>query len=173
MKTAIEYMSEYTFIDIITIIFLICLVILAIEKVIRWIFGMFTVAYDKKKGKEKDASTISHLKSEIQDLSIKIDELGNLMHKQYVHLEKKIDEQKERLNLFEESSERRDLALLRDRLLQGYRFFKRNVAEDGLVHINIADFESMEHLFSQYFECGGNGTVGALHKDFKLWKVDN
>jgi hypothetical protein len=173
MKPVIEYLGTYSFVDILSIVFLICTIIVCVEKAMKWIFDMFTKAYNKKKGKEEESTTIENSKAEIKELSAKIDELANLMNKQYLHLEKKIDEQKERLNDFEESSERRYLALLRDRILQGYRFFKRNVMEDGFVHINITDFESMQHLFTQYFECGGNGTVGTLHADFKTWKVDH
>lgn len=173
MKTVIEYFETYTFVDILSIIFLVCTIVICVEKTCKWCWNMFIKAYNKKRGKEEEFITIDNLKLEIKELSIKIDEFANLMNRQYLHLEKKIDGQVERLNDFEKSSEKRDASLLRDRIIQGTRFFKKNVGEDGFVHISVADHDSLEHLFQDYFDCGGNGTVKSIYNnEFKTWKID-
>lgn len=45
------------------------------------------------------------------------------------------------------------LALCRDRILQGYRYYKRN---NG---ISAQDLETMNKLYAAYHALGGNGTI--------------
>ena len=171
---AIEFFSKYTLVDFLSFIALLIACFLGYEKLRKTGDSVFSSAYNKRRNKEKELSELDKHTQEIKLLIERIDELANLMNKQYLHLEKKIDENKARLDDFEESSEKRDLAILRDRLVQGIRFFKRNVKEDGFVHINITDYESLSHLFNEYFACGGNGTVGSMYNtEFKTWKIDN
>ena len=45
------------------------------------------------------------------------------------------------------------LALCRDRILQGYRYYKRNGG------ISAQDLETMSKLYNAYHALGGNGTI--------------
>ena len=48
-------------------------------------------------------------------------------------------------------------ALCRDRILQGYRYYRQH---DG---ISTADLESMNTLYAAYHKLGGNGTIDAVY----------
>ena len=48
------------------------------------------------------------------------------------------------------------LALCRDRILQGYRYYKRNGG------ISAQDLETMSKLYNAYHALGGNGTITPL-----------
>ena len=50
------------------------------------------------------------------------------------------------------------LALCRDRILQGYRYYKRN---NG---ISAQDLETMNKLYSAYHNLGGNGTITTVYQ---------
>lgn len=50
------------------------------------------------------------------------------------------------------------LALTRDRILQGYRYYRR---EGGL---SAQDLETMTKLYDAYHALGGNGTITAVYK---------
>ena len=50
------------------------------------------------------------------------------------------------------------LALTRDRILQGYRYYRR---EGG---ISTQDLETMGKLYSAYHTLGGNGTITAVYE---------
>ncbi len=172
MKTVIEYFNTYTFIDILSIIFWICAIVLCIEKFIKWCLDKFLQMYNKKKGKEDDKTALQKHTSELKTLTTRIDELANLMNLQYQHLEKKIDRASQKVKDFEEMGKRRDAAILRDRIIQAIRFFGNNVDENGDVYVNVSDHENLTHLFEEYFSCGGNGTVKAMYKnEFKNWKI--
>lgn len=49
-------------------------------------------------------------------------------------------------------------ALCRDRILQGYRYYKQH---DGL---STADLETMTKLYNAYHSLGGNGTITAIYE---------
>ena len=53
------------------------------------------------------------------------------------------------------------LALCRDRILQGYRYYKRNGG------ISSQDLETMQKLYSAYHTLGGNGTITAVWSKIK------
>ena len=96
-----------------------------------------------------------------------------MLNKQYQHLDKKIDEQKERITKIDEEGKKRDCAILRDRIIQSLRYFSQKKDESGIVHISLADHENMEALFIEYFECNGNGTVHTMYEnEFKNWIID-
>ena len=125
------------------------------------------------KEKEEELNVLTKNVSEIRLFSDKIDGIGNLVNKQYEHLEKKIDEQGNRLNLIEEQGKNRDAAILRDRLLQSLRYFGNKTDDDGVVHIGMTDHENLSHLFEEYFACGGNGTIESMYEnEFKKWIID-
>lgn len=48
-------------------------------------------------------------------------------------------------------------ALCRDRILQGYRYYKR---QGG---VSTADLETMTKLYNAYHGLGGNGTISAVY----------
>ena len=49
-------------------------------------------------------------------------------------------------------------ALCRDRILQGYRYYRRCGG------ISTADFETMTKLYNAYHGLGGNGTITAIYE---------
>ena len=53
------------------------------------------------------------------------------------------------------------LALIRDRILQGYRYYRR---ENG---ISPQDLETMTKLYMAYHALGGNGTITAVYDKIK------
>lgn len=148
-------------------------IIICIEKAIRWIYQKFLLAYKKKKGYEDEATTINNNTEQIKNLVASIENLGELLNKQYQHLDRKIDDQKERITKIDEDGKKRDCAILRDRILGGMRYFSQNKDEHGNVHVGITDHENMEHLFEEYFNCHGNGTVKSMYEnEFKKFIID-
>ena len=78
----------------------------------------------------------------------------------------KMDEQNE-------ASNKTDLAILRDRIVGGMRYFSQNKDEQGKVHISFSDHENMEALFQEYFKKGGNGTIKNMYNnEFKHFNID-
>lgn len=51
-------------------------------------------------------------------------------------------------------------ALLRNELIKNYREYKIQG------EITLLDKENMEHMFTEYFNLGGNGMMGEVHKEF-------
>ena len=175
MNALINYLeSGHSATELLTVMTIIAGVIVGIEKAIKWVSNIFIQLYKKKRGQEDEIATIDKNTSEILKLSTQIDNLGNLINRQYQHLDKKIDEQKERLSKIDNTGKQRDCAILRDRILGGVRYFSQNKDECGNVHINVSDHENMQHLFEAYFSCNGNGTVKAMYdNEFKNWIIDN
>lgn len=174
MDVILEYFAEHTFLDLMSALVVIVAVIVCIEKFFKWLWSIFIKAYNKMKGREEEASTIDKNTAAIEALSTRIEELGNLVNKQYAHLDKKIDEQKDRLATLDTEGKKRDCALLRDRIIGGLRYFGQNKDEQGRVHISVTDHENMSHLFEEYFECKGNGTVKTMYdNEFQNWIIDN
>jgi hypothetical protein len=57
------------------------------------------------------------------------------------------------------------LALTRDRILQGYRYYRR---EGG---ISPQDLETMTKLYMAYHALGGNGTITAVYDKIKALPI--
>lgn len=57
------------------------------------------------------------------------------------------------------------LALIRDRILQGYRYYRR---EHG---ISPQDLETMTKLYMAYHALGGNGTITAVYDKIKALPI--
>lgn len=174
METILNYIeSGYRFTDFFAAIIVIAAIIVCLEKGFQWLYNCFISLYKKKKGQEEELSTIDKNTNEIKKLSENIDSLGNLINRQYMHLDKKIDEQKERLTLIDAEGQKRDCAILRDRILGGMRYFSNKKDADGMIHISVSDHENMDHLFEAYFNCHGNGTIKNLYdNEFKNWIID-
>lgn len=73
----------------------------------------------------------------------------------FKRLFKKIKENRERQNAVEAGLQ----ALLRNELIRRYREYE----EKG--EISILDKENMEHMFKEYENLGGNGTVAQMYKE--------
>lgn len=173
MDTIIEYSNKYSFVDFLYLLFLLGAIIVIIEKVYKWVKSYFLLIHEKMKSKEKENRIVSENTVDIQELSNKIEALANLMNEQYILLKKKIDEHGKLLDALDEEGRKRDGALLRDRIVQGMRFFSKNIGEDDFVHIKLTDYENLSHLFEEYFQCGGNGALKKMYEDeFKTWKID-
>ena len=174
MDALVQYFSDgHSVTDLLLSIIVIIAIIVSIEKAIQWIYGKFLLLYKTKKGYEDETTTINDNTEQIKNLVMSIDNLGTLLNKQYQHLDKKIDEQKERITKIDEDGKRRDCAILRDRIIQSMRFFSKNKDTNDIIHIGITDYENLEELFSEYFKCGGNGVCHSLYEnEFKKFKID-
>lgn len=94
--------------------------------------------------------------------------IGYLVYRLKKHEEAKEAEELERRRLEIEAEQRRQteygalraslLALTRDRILQGYRYYKK---QGG---ISTQDLETMGKLYIAYHALGGNGTITAVHE---------
>lgn len=174
MEAIIAYINEgHSIVELLSSILVLASIIVFVEKLIKWIYGMFIKMYKRKRGQENESTTIVENTEQIKNLTTTIENLAALLNKQYQHLDKKIDEQKERITKIDEDGKKRDCALLRDRILGGMRYFSQNQDEHGNVHIGITDHENMEHLFEEYFNCHGNGTVKTMYEnEFKKFIID-
>lgn len=174
MEVLITYLNDgHSIADLLSTILVIAAIIVCAEKFIKWIYDLFVKLYKRKRGQEDETTTIVKNTEQIKNLASAIDNLADLLNKQYQHLDKKIDEQKERITQIDEDGKKRDCAILRDRILGGMRYFSQNRDGQGNVHISISDHENMEHLFEEYFNCHGNGTVRIMYEnEFKNWIID-
>lgn len=173
MKFILDNIANYHFVDYITIIFIICTSIVVVANGIKSLYSYLNSYYNKRQGKESEGNTIEENTKQILLLSEKIDDFANLMNRQYLHLEKRLDEQKEQIETIECNGSKRDCAILRDRILSGLRYFAQNVDEHGKVHISFTDYENMIHLFEEYFNAHGNGTVKKIYdNEFCNWIID-
>lgn len=97
-----------------------------------------------------------------EDIVKEISKLNDKIDNQHVHLEE-----------IDRDGKHRDMALMRDRLIQGLRYFSQNKTEDGFVLISMTDYENLDELFNEYFKCGGNGVCHSLYEnEFKKFKID-
>ena len=174
MELLITYLNDgHTIVDLLSTILVIAAIIVCVEKFIKWIYDLFIKMYKRKRGQEDENTTIVKNTEQIKNLASAIDNLADLLNKQYQHLDKKIDEQKERITKIDEEGKNRDCAILRDRIIQSLRYFSQKKDENDIVHISLADHENMEHLFEEYFNCHGNGTVKSMYEnEFKKFIID-
>lgn len=174
MELLITYLNDgHNIGDLLSTIIVIAAVIVCVEKFMKWIYDLFIKMYKRKRGQEDETTTIVKNTEQIKNLATSIDNLADLLNKQYQHLDKKIDEQKERITKIDEDGKKRDCSLMRDRLIQGLRYFSQQVDENGIVHISMTDYENLEELFTEYFKCGGNGVCHSLYEnEFKKFKID-
>lgn len=174
MKNAIEMMGHYHFSDFITMMFIVCAFVIGLEKVIKYVFEYVNKYHLKKLKEEESEKAIGDNQKQISDIVDKIEDLANLMNRQYLHLEKRLDEQKILIDSLDSTGTKRDQALLRDRILSGIRYFSQNKDLNGRVHIELHDYENMDSLFTEYFLSGGNGAVHKIYEnEFKNWEIDN
>lgn len=174
MTEMLEYFKEgYSFTNLLYAIVVAASLILCLEKSIQWLYKYFLILYKRRKGQEEESETLDKTTEELKKLSDNIDRLAMLLNRQYSHLDRKIDEQKERLNTLEKEGQMRDCAILRDRILGGMRYFGQQKDASGTVHITVSEHENMTHLFEAYFNCKGNGTIKTMYEnEFKSWVID-
>ena len=87
--------------------------------------------------------------------------IGYLVYKLKKHEEKKEAENDERvlqLKIKDEAIIKSLLALTRDRINQGYRYYRKQGS------ISTQDMETMVKLYDAYHALGGNGTITAIYK---------
>ena len=90
--------------------------------------------------------------------------IGSLFHKLKKHEEKREEFESKRL---EEITKREEAinealrALCRDRILQGYRYYKKSGG------VSTQDLETMLKLYNAYHNLGGNGTITAVYEKIK------
>lgn len=87
--------------------------------------------------------------------------IGWLFHRLKKHEEKRELLEKKRLNEImsrEKAINDALRALCHDRILQGYRYYKRH---DG---ISPTDLDTMTNLYNAYHALGGNGTITAVYE---------
>lgn len=78
----------------------------------------------------------------------------------YIGTRLKKEKEKNTKNIKKEKIKEQALqALLRDRLIEKYRHFKQ------LGEMTILDKENIDHLYTEYRNLGGNGTVKELYED--------
>ena len=87
--------------------------------------------------------------------------IGYLLHKLKKHEEAKEQETERWQQEQRDKNKATDMlmiALAQDRILQGYRYYRR---QGG---ISTQDLDTMEKLYTAYHALGGNGTVTAVHE---------
>lgn len=130
-------------------------IIICIEKAIRWIYQKFLMLYKKKRGMEDEVSIISNNTEQIKELAETINRLAKC------------------ITDIDRDGKRRDRSLMRDRLVQGMRYFSQQTDENGVVHISMTDYENLDEMFKEYFKCGGNGVCHSLYvNEFNKFKID-
>lgn len=173
MDTVISYFSEYSFLDLFALIAMLIVCVRGIERGFKWCAEKLRAYYKRMRGIEEKNDTLEGHTQEIKELTARIDRFVSTVEHHYNAIMEKVDEQQQRLEVIDKEGKKRDCAVLRDRILGGMRFFSQNTDEKGKVHISVSDHENMEHLFDEYFSCGGNGTVQQLYKnEFKHFIID-
>lgn len=119
-----------------------------VEAIWKWAKDKFLYFYNRKSNSEKLVQNVDKHEKDICDIHAKIDGILDLIVQQ--------DEQNKKI----------DCALLRDRIVQSYKYHK----EVG--KISALDYENLKELFIQYFARGGNHLVSNIYEDFKTWTAD-
>ena len=151
-------------------------------------FGLETKSMRKKRENEERLSKTEKDIEEIKEASKRNVQLF-LEHEQQVvgkftgikdeivaelnKLHEKIDAQKAEMNATNKANTKTDLAMLRDRIASGMRYFSQNIGDDGKVHVSLSDYENMDALYQQYFAKGGNGAFRKMYEDeFRHFVID-
>ena len=128
---------------------------------------------DIKEIKETSERNVNNFLEHEQLMSDNFIDVKNEIIKEISKLNEKIDNQREHLEEIDRDGKHRDMALMRDRLIQGLRYFSQKKDTDGSVLISMTDYENLDELFNEYFKCGGNGVCHSLYEnEFKKFKID-
>jgi predicted RNase H-like nuclease (RuvC/YqgF family) len=173
MESLITYFTDYTIVDLFTLIAMLIVCVRGIERILKWIADKLSTYYKRKRGVEEKEDTINSHTEEIKKLTERIDRFVSTVEHHYSELIEKVEEQQKQLDRYESEGKQRDRAVLRDRISGGMRFFEQNRDVNGLVHISVSDHENMEELFKEYFSAGGNGTFKQMYNnEFKKFIID-
>ena len=80
-------------------------------------------------------------------------------------LEQRLEEERKHIESLRKANNRGTQALLRDRLLQGYHFYK---ARGCVTYGEAANYENM---YEAYHDLGKNGIMDGIYEDFKTITV--
>ena len=173
MEQLINYFTTYTVIDLVAVVSMVVACVIGFEKFLKWATEKLIALYHYKRGIERKEDTLETHTKEIQALTERIDSLVATLGNHYTSILGKVEEQQSHLEQIEAEGKKRDLALLRDRISGGMRYFSQTKDENGLVHISVSDHENMEDLFNEYFGAGGNGTFKQMYdNEFKKFIID-
>lgn len=163
METLINYFGDTPSVsNLLTSLMILGVILMCIEKAMKKLLELLTIYYKKKRGQEQELDdktimiqSISSVNNAVEELTNKVEELAN-----------KVDQ-------IDEAGQRRDCAILRDRILQACRFFGKNKDESGDIHVGMAEYENLQHLFEEYFSAHGNGIVKKIYEEeFVKWIID-
>ena len=164
----------YTFTDVFVIIGFLIAFVRCIERFGKWCAEHLKAYYKKKRGIEEKDDTIATHTKEIKNLVERMDRMVSAVDSHYTLLLQKMDDQETRLEQIDADGKKRDCSILRDRLVSGLRYFGQNKDENGKVHISMGDHENLSHMFEEYFNAGGNGTMKQRFKnEFKHYIIDD
>ena len=173
MNEITNYFENYTLFDLFSAITIIIITVRSLERFFKWCVSYLKAYYDKRRGIEKKENILECHTKEIKNIVERMDRMVSSVDSKYTILLKKFDDQEKRLEQIDEDGKKRDCAILRDRILEEIRRFSQNMDKDSVVHISITDHENLDALFTEYFNCHGNGTVHALYEnEFKQWIID-
>ncbi len=123
----------------------------------------------KKNSDRNVAMFLEHEKAVVD----KFTGIKNEIIKELNKLHDKIAEQKVEMDETNKANTKTDLAMLRDRIASGMRYFSHHKDADGNVHISFSDYENMEALYQEYFAKGGNGAFKKMYEtEFKRFIID-
>ena len=77
----------------------------------------------------------------------------------------RLEEERKRIETMREANNRGTQALLRDRLLQGYHFYKSRGC------VTYGEDANYENMYEAYHALGKNGIMDGIHEDFKTIPV--
>lgn len=163
----------------------------ALAELAKWIFSFKEFVFSKIGIKTKKMLKQENFENRLVNVEKAIEEIRNtsrdnvnmfLEHEEKVVKEfnkstetilGKLTEMHTKMDEQNEASNKTDLAILRDRIVGGMRYFSQNKDEREKVHISFSDHENMEALFQEYFKKGGNGTIKNMYNnEFKRFNID-
>ena len=124
-------------------------------KSVDWVSDKLNRFYKRKRKKEDEELETEDIKSTLQEMLKRMDDISA-----------KFEVLDQKINTIEAEGKKRDCAILRDRILQACRYFGTNCRdEDGIVHIDLTEYENIKHLFEEYFGADGNSTIKKIYEE--------
>jgi hypothetical protein len=150
--------------------------IYSVANFIKWLYPILCKLYEfifKKLGvttkgmrkREANEKRLENTEKSIAEIVDKIEAFKNEIVAELNRLQDKVDEQKVEMDETKRANDKTDCAMLRDRIGSGMRYFSKNIAPDGKVHISWSDWENMNALFQEYFSKHGNGAFRKMYDD--------
>ena len=98
-------------------------------------------------------------------ISWRIKQYLDKVSRKEAELQAQLAEEHRRIEKLREASNRGTQALLRDRLLQGYHFFKRRNC------VTYGEAANYQNMYEAYHALGKNGIMDGIYKDFQTIPV--